>query len=57
LRAEDPDWERPDREIRVELNSTTALVAAEAGLGKQEVMRAMAKVEMEEMEFSPTSPV
>ncbi len=57
MRAEDPDWERPDREIRVELNSTTALVAAEAGLGKQEVMRAMAKVEMEEMEFSPTSPV
>ena len=57
MRAEDPDWERPDREIRVELNSTTALVAAEAELEQWEVMPAVAKVGMEEMEFSPTSPV
>jgi hypothetical protein len=54
---EDLDWERPDREIRVDIILLTALAEAEAELEQWEGMPAVARVEMEEMEFSPISPV
>jgi hypothetical protein len=53
----DPDWEPPDREIRVDIILLIALAEAEAELEQWEGMPAVARVEMEEMEFSPTSPV
>ena len=53
----DLDWECPGREIRVDIILSTALAVAEAELEQWEVMPAVAKVGMEEMEFSPTSPV
>ena len=57
MRAEDQDWERPDREIRGEINLPIALAVAEAVLEQWEVMQAVARVEMEAMEFSPISLV
>ena len=57
MRAEDQDWERPDREIRGEINLPIALAVAEAVLEQWEVMPAVARVEMEAMEFSQTSLV
>jgi len=53
----DPDWEPPDREIREDIMLSTALAVAEAELEQWEGMPAVARVEMVEMEFSPTSPV
>ena len=54
---EDPDWERSDKEIRGDIvpSALPAVVAEEPE--KWEVMAAVLMVEMEEMEFSPTSPV
>jgi hypothetical protein len=49
--------ERPGREIREDIILTAALAEAEAELEQWEGMPAVARVEMVEMEFSPTSPV
>ena len=57
LIMEDLDWERPDREIRVDIILLTALAEAEAVPEEREVTPAAAGVGMVEMEFSPTSLV
>ena len=54
---EDLEWELSGRDIRVDIILTAAPGVAEAGLEEWEVTPAVVRVEMEEMEFSPTSPV
>jgi len=54
LLAEAPGMEHPDRGIGGDINLWTALGEAEVVQEKREAMPVMARVEMEEKEFSPT---